>query len=302
MESLPSKQDAFWAAANSLLLTLKPRTRQRYVYAYNRFFTWLGDIENIYRFKYSDANRYVKYLEESRGMNGTGKTSETVRAEVGALKSLFQTLVRDGLISANPWYGVRIKPGRRKKIHMALSDEQVARMLDIAPTTPTETQELAILSVLLGAGRRVSEVSALNCGDLGVRGLMMFKNTKTGDNLCYLPTWATKNVERWLAIRNGKKHDPMFIQYANPKLNRRLSHQGIRGIWKRACKRAGVSGVSPHSARVTVVTKLLRSGVPIDRVGLITGHKTVRSVQLYKRVVSLIDESPHDVLVYKSQG
>lgn len=55
----------------------------------------------------------------------------------------------------------------------------------------------------------------------------------------------------------------------------------VQGSFGRACKRAGIIGVSPHTLRHTCGTWLAQAGVPLNKIGWWLGHSDARTTQLY---------------------
>jgi integrase len=55
----------------------------------------------------------------------------------------------------------------------------------------------------------------------------------------------------------------------------------VQGSFGRACKRAGIVGVTPHTLRHTCGTWMAQRGVPLRDIGAILGHSDERTTQLY---------------------
>lgn len=55
----------------------------------------------------------------------------------------------------------------------------------------------------------------------------------------------------------------------------------VQGSFGRACKRAGIVGVTPHTLRHTCGTWMAMAGVPLRDIGAILGHSDERTTQLY---------------------
>ena len=53
---------------------------------------------------------------------------------------------------------------------------------------------------------------------------------------------------------------------------------GFRASWKKACKKAGVSGVTFHDLRGTAVTRLAVAGASVPQIAAVTGH-SLKSVE-----------------------
>jgi integrase len=49
-------------------------------------------------------------------------------------------------------------------------------------------------------------------------------------------------------------------------------------MWRRACAKAGIEGVTFHDLRGTAVTRLALAGATVPEIGAITGH-SLRDVQ-----------------------
>lgn len=65
-----------------------------------------------------------------------------------------------------------------------------------------------------------------------------------------------------------------------------IEHEGrpvnsVRNAFAKACKRAGLDGVTPYTLRHTGATLLLASGVPIWEVSGMLGHSVQRTTELY---------------------
>ena len=50
------------------------------------------------------------------------------------------------------------------------------------------------------------------------------------------------------------------------------TESGFRASWRKACKKAGISGVTFHDLRGTAVTRLALSGCSVAEIASITGH------------------------------
>lgn len=55
----------------------------------------------------------------------------------------------------------------------------------------------------------------------------------------------------------------------------------VQGSFGRACKRAGIIGVTPHTLRHTCGTWMAQQGVPLHKIGEYLGHTDERTTKLY---------------------
>ena len=55
----------------------------------------------------------------------------------------------------------------------------------------------------------------------------------------------------------------------------------VRGLWGRACSRAGISDLHLHDLRHEATTRLFELGLNIMEVSAITGHKDLKMLKRY---------------------
>ena len=54
-----------------------------------------------------------------------------------------------------------------------------------------------------------------------------------------------------------------------------------RGLWARACKRAGIEDLRFHDLRHEATSRIFEKGLNVMEVAAITGHKDLRMLQRY---------------------
>jgi integrase len=60
-----------------------------------------------------------------------------------------------------------------------------------------------------------------------------------------------------------------------------LSEAALRGLWGRACRRAGIKGLHFHDCRHEAASRLFEKGLNIMEVSAITGHKDLKMLKRY---------------------
>ena len=60
-----------------------------------------------------------------------------------------------------------------------------------------------------------------------------------------------------------------------------LSITALRGLWNRACKRAGIIDLHFHDLRHEATSRFFEKGLNVMEVATITGHKDLRMLQRY---------------------
>ncbi|MBB43803.1 MAG: integrase [Rhodospirillaceae bacterium] len=96
----------------------------------------------------------------------------------------------------------------------------------------------------------------------------------------YLPL--TKNGERRTVPLSSKAIKTLEELPAN--ISGRvfpLSTTALRGLWKRACKRAGIDDLRFHDLRHEATSRFFERGLNVMEVSTITGHKDLRMLKRY---------------------
>lgn len=177
----------------------------------------------------------------------------TVQTAWRHLKAFFDWLASEGDISASPMDGVP-KPIVPPIDVAVLTPDEVRRLLDTCSGKGTDNRrDLAILTIMLDAGLRLSEVTSLTIDDVGEnRTLRVFGKGRKWRTVA-LGTTASLALDRWLRTR-GSEPGSLWTGRKGP-----LTPTGVRGVVRRRARMAGLK-VHPHMLRHTFVDSWLRNG------------------------------------------
>ncbi len=210
----------------------------------------------------------------------------SMNRKLAALRMFFAFLHRDGILPANPARLVgSIKTP--KKLPEVMTEEQANALVDgVGSDTlarPYPARDRAIFELLYGCGLRVSELTALDVGDvdraerwLRVRGKgRKERQTPYGGK-------AAEALERYLAVRFAPAVEPaLFVNHRGG----RLSARGVRWLVKiYATLLAGDSSVHPHGFRHAFATHLLSDGADLRSIQELLGHARLATTQKYTQV------------------
>lgn len=295
--------------------TTSIRTRIAYAYDLNMFFQYLSsnnhnfmdksissltvqcldsidsvDIESYLEY----LNSYVKkdekspdhYLEFSNNNKGKSRKLATVR-------SFFKYYYKKKKIKTNPASLVDMPKISEKPI-IRLEVDEVARLLDIVESGEnltktqiryqkfTKSRDLAILTLFLGTGIRVSELVGINISDIdfNVNG---FKITRKGGNqvVLYFGKEVREAIEKYLEERNQLKpvagsNDALFLSLQR----KRISVRNVQTLVKKYTSMVtNLKSISPHKLRSTYGTNLYRETGDIYLVADVLGHKDVNTTK-----------------------
>jgi len=222
-------------------------------------------------------------LAEWRRQRAAITKPATVNLEVDALRQFYRWAVGEGLLPADPTTRLRHLPEGQMLAPKWLSRQDQHRLLRALQRAEqganTErrralaARDAALISLMLHAGLRVSEVVGLDTGDIALserRGIVTVRLGKGGKwREVPLNRDARAAVAGWFRFR-GQDAGALFPGDKGGRLTARAAEATVARI----ARAAGLT-VSPHQLRHTFCHELVERGkVPLDRVALLAGHTT----------------------------
>jgi integrase len=168
-----------------------------------------------------------------------------------------------GLVLANPCtHGGRLYRGSRRDNVWTAADE--AAFFERAPAR----LHLALL-LALWTGQRQGDLLRLSWSAYDGKHIRL-RQSKTGARVV-IPVGTPLKA----ALDAAPKRSPIMLTNIGGKP---WSGESFRSAWQRACKRAGIVGLTFHDLRGTAVTRLALAGATEAEIATITGH-SLRSVR-----------------------
>lgn len=234
---------------------------------------------------YKDPNAIVTYTNAS-----TGKMRK-----LSTLRTFYKYYYRKELIKTNPTVLVDLPKLREKNI-IRLEPNEVVELLDAIETGSELTKDqkkyheknalrdLAIISLLLGTGIRISECVGLNIKDFDFSNSSFNVTRKGGSqSILYLPDEVRDILMRYLnemrmdiVPKNNQSNDAMFLSLQRS----RLTVSSIEKMLKKYTDSViPLKNISPHKLRSTYGTNLYRETGDIYLVADVLGHKDVNTTK-----------------------
>ncbi len=224
----------------------------------------------------------------------------TIARKLATLRSFYKFLVRRGYLTTNPVAMIRT-PKQDKRLPKYLEVEQIEKLLSNPDTsTLLGSRDRAMLETLYSTGMRVSELIALNIGDVDLTNSVVRVAGK-GKKRRVIPLGpgAVQAILHYLDLRRnsprGETFDPdaLFIN----KHGQRLSTRSVRRKLDKYLLEAGLDlSVSPHTLRHSFATHMLQRGADLRSVQEMLGHQSLSTTQVYahltgERVKEAYDQS-----------
>jgi len=260
------------------------RTIGNYMNAAERFFKWID--KPPLQVTRDDIRAYLFHLIHERGMS-----AEAVGHYRSALKFLYEVTLDKPMV-------VERIPTQKRSLRLpnVLSLEEVIALLEAA----TSYRNRVILTLMYGAGLRITEACSLRVGDIDSKRMQIHIHNGKGrrDRYVMLPKMVLDSLrEYW---RMAKPDDYLF---PGQKKGRHITPHNIRREFHNARRAAGITKkVSPHCLRHSFATHLVDSGVDLEVVQALLGHAFISTTSVYARtstrrireVISPLDVTPDD--------
>ena len=234
-----------------------------------------------------DRQGMLSYLLNLKERN---YASATVARKVAAARSFFDFLVAEGIIKTDPTENMS-SPSVGKALPKPITINQVRRLLEQPAKigTAEARRDSAMLELLYASGMRISELVALNLGDVDTEGGFVRCFGK-GHKERMIPLYKqiAELVERYAAevrpkLAHGKTEPALFL---NPR-GERLTRQGFWQKMKGYAKAAELDvEISPHTLRHSFATHMLNGGADLRSVQELLGHANISTTQIYTHLTT----------------
>lgn len=296
-------REFFLSLANSREI----RTRVAYAYDLRIFFNYIAEeklrgkdikditIEDLAQVTASDINEFMSYTEYYLNAEGEEKTNHEngKSRKLAAVRGLFKYFYKMEKIPGNPAELVN-KPKIHEKEIIRLEPNETAELLDVIEKGEKLTEgekryfnkngkrDLAIVTLLLGTGIRVSECVGIDIDDVDfeVNGV---KVTRKGGNemVVYFGEEVEKALRDYIEERNKIKaqqgsEKALFLSIQNKRIGVRSVEKLVK---KYAQKVTTLKKISPHKLRSTYGTALYNETGDIYLVADVLGHKDVNTTK-----------------------
>ena len=298
--------------------TTTTKTRISYAYDIRIFFQFLLDtnpafkdrtlrdfkVDVLDQIKAVDLEEYMEYLKVYQSKDKTETNGERgLKRKISALRSFYAYYYKRELIHTNPAVLIDV-PKIHQKTIVRLDTDEVAMLLDYIEHCgeslsgqkrvyyeKTKERDLALVTLLLGTGIRVSECVGLDIEDVD------FKNngirvTRKGGNemIVYFGDEVAKALKNYLEVRSGitpiAGHEHALF-YSTQR--RRMGVQAVENLVKKYAREITTTKkITPHKLRSTYGTALYQETGDIYLVADVLGHRDVNTT---KKHYAAIDDN-----------
>lgn len=291
-------------------------TRRAYCYDMLTFFNFLKtecpkyEEKKVVNFTYEDLNKvtdrdiehYLSYLSGFKRENGKTYTNseKTKSRKFACIRAMFKFFYKKNYINQNVTEKVTPPKTHEKEI-IRLEVDEVANLLDYVENGDkltkmqqsfhehTAKRDVAILTLFLGTGIRISELVGLDVTDLDFN-QKGFTITRKGGNrvILYFGEEVEKALQEYLKVRSQNTHiskdeKALFLSLQN----KRMSVRAVELLVKKYSKLVtNLKHITPHKLRSTYGTNLYKETGDIYVVADVLGHKDVNTTKKYYAAIT----------------
>jgi integrase/recombinase XerC len=246
------------------------------------------DLEQLYG--YCDGRSYGAWTDVRQNdirthiaaRHRSGLSSKSLQRELSAIRSFFDYLLKKQYVEANPARQVRA-PKQPRKLPKTLDVDQVTGLLEAGADSYLEVRDLAMFELFYSSGLRLSELAALNLGDMDLRGGSLTVLQGKGNKSRILPigSKAISALNDWLMARSHFSiADPEAVFLGSG--GKRLGCRAIQIRLQQWCRKKGMpQHVHPHMLRHSFASHLLESSQDLRAVQELLGHSNISTTQIY---------------------
>ena len=254
--------------------------------------------------KLMDLEEYMEYLKcySTEKREDLMNTERGIMRKVSTVKSFYNYFYRTERIQNNPASLLQLPKIHEKEI-IRLDVDEVARFLDEvedgecltekqkAYHAKTKLRDLAMMTLLLGTGLRVSECVGLNINDVDFRNGGLRIHRKGGKEvIVYFGAEVEYALQDYLSEREHivpeeGSEEALFLSMQRKRINVRSVEKMVK---KYAQLVTPLKKITPHKLRSTYGTNLYRETGDIYLVADVLGHSDVNTTK--KHYAALEDE------------
>lgn len=290
--------------------TLASRTKIAYAIDLKTFFEFIKSSNPIYKDKdihdftidcisnlnSTDINEYMEYLKLYETAEGKTVTNNerAIKRKMSAVRSMYNYFYKTEVIDSNPAIQVDM-PKLHDKAIIRLDVNEIAELLDVVETGNKLTEQqlrfhkknkcrdLALMTLLLGTGIRVSECVGLDLMDIDFNNDRIKIVRKGGyEAFVYFSDEVREALEAYLEEREmvtniAEGHENALFLSSR---NRRITVRSVEILVKKYAQTVtNMKKITPHKLRSTYGTTLYQETGDIYLVADVLGHKDVNTTR-----------------------
>lgn len=301
LEELPDFCKTLFVGINN---TTGPLTRLNYAYDLRLYFSFLSKelnkeikditLDDLKQIGVHDIENYINYISlyENDDKKLIANHENGKARKIASIRMMFKYFYKTGDLESNVASLVDL-PKIHEKAIIRLDVDEIVKLLDEIELGDglsekqkqfhalTKTRDLALITLFLGTGIRISECVGLNIEDVDFRNLSIRITRKGGNqSVLYLSNEVAEALNNYAEARQlmkGADDSPAFFLSLQ---GTRISTRAVQNLVKKYSSIiTPLKHITPHKLRSTYGTTLYRETGDIYLVADVLGHKDVNTTR-----------------------
>ena len=227
-----------------------------------------------------DIEEFKELLKKQR------YTGKSISRKINSIKAFFRYVINEGLITDNP-AEVIVHPKYDQSPPRVLSKLEYRALRDACRS---DIRIYAIVEVLLQTGMRISELAALQMGEVDMEHNVITIQPQNSREARKVPLNAAAKaaIQDYLKVRPRAREKTLFLT----KTCRPFLVRNIRTAIDRYFRLAGIKDGKVNDLRHTFIIEQLKAGTPLVYVSQLVGHKRITTTEKYLKLIDAPDMNP----------
>ena len=210
-------------------------------------------------------------------------TAKSISRKLNSIKNFFSFLKNEGVIAIDP--SVEVKhPKYENDLPKILKPIEYRSLRDACRN---DSRATAIVELMLQSGLRIKEIENLKLDNVKDNDILIESYESHSSRSVPLNNSAKTALKKYLDDgRYPGKAKNVFVT----KTGRSLLARNIRSLLNRYFNKADIKDIKVNDLRNTFIVFQLKSGVPIDVVSQIVGHKRISTTEKYLELIDSKEE------------
>ncbi|MDD4135939.1 MAG: tyrosine-type recombinase/integrase [Candidatus Shapirobacteria bacterium] len=257
----------------------------------NTIVAYKGDLNQLITFlKKQDSSLNIETVTENsiesfkKDLTQNEYTAKSISRKLNSIKNFFSFLKNEGVITIDPSIEVK-HPKYENDLPKILKPIEYRSLRDACRN---DNRATAIVELMLQSGLRIKEIENLKLDNIKDNEILIESYESHSSRVVPLNNSAKTALKKYLEDgRYPGKAKNVFVT----KTGRSLLARNIRSLLNRYFNKADIKDIKVNDLRNTFIVFQLKSGVPIDVVSQIVGHKRISTTEKYLELIDSKEES-----------
>ena len=256
----------------------------------NTIVAYKGDINQLISFLKPKKYEHINQISESdidsfkEDLTQNDYTAKSISRKLNSIKNFFSHLKNEKIIDIDPSIEVK-HPKYENDLPKILKPVEYRSLRDACRN---DSRATAIVELMLQAGLRIKEIENLKLDNIKDNDILIESYESHPVRNVPLNNSAKTALQKYL---NDGRYPTRSKNVFVTKTGKTLLARNIRSLLNRFFIKADIKGIKVNDLRNTFIVFQLKSGVPIDVVSQVVGHKRISTTEKYLELIDSKEEA-----------